>query len=64
MVTAKPESLKVALQPRSARDRRSPAGATNELSDRVNQLAHELRVQLVRIGQLQAEVDLLRRKVG
>ena len=64
MVTPKIESPKVALHPRSPHDRRRAAGPKADLTDRVDRLTRELRVQLVRIAQLQADIDTLRKKVG
>jgi hypothetical protein len=58
-----PKSLKVALHSQPANERTADTHA-DDLSARVDQLASDLRVQLVRIAQLQAELDLLRKKVG
>ena len=63
-MTPNPKSLKVALHPPAANDRREADRRMDSLTARVDQLTRDLRVQLVRIAQLQAELDLLRKKVS
>jgi hypothetical protein len=62
-MTPNPKPLKVARHSQPENERAADAHA-HDLNARVDQLARDLRVQLVRIAQLQAELDLLRKKVG
>ena len=59
-----PKSLRVALHRQPAHDRRIADPHIDGLTARIEQLARDLRIQLVRIAQLQMEVDALRKKVG